>query len=229
MSEGAPSTALTRWGWPLGVVWASAMLSAWIATYKIPEGIELGAGRAAALFLSGPALQVLTLVVIRKVLSQRANGRGADLVVLWLVTFLFGLHAAVLATALQMISSLGRAVPVAIALLMVGLGPALAFLEHKSALGIRTPGTLADPEAWRRTHRFAAATFVIAGLLAPLGLLLEGLEALYVSVTPPVLAVIAAILRGMTVRAASSSEEQGGEARPTAEADPESGPPPQLP
>ena len=195
------STWTTRWGLPGAVIWGSAMLSAWVHTKKLPPGTPDLGWRGAALFLTVPVVQVLALVALRRALARGAPGRTADLVVLWLMAFLFGLHAALLAVGIQMIPSLAGAVPLAVAFLLIGVGPALALLEPGSALGIRTRATLASPEAWRRTHRFAAIAFLLAGLVAPAGLAFEGMTALYVAVAPALLAISAAILRGALARA----------------------------
>lgn len=189
------STPLTRWGGPAAMIWVGLMLSAWVHSDKLSEA-DAGAARLAAVMLAVPTLQVVLLVGLRRVLDRRGAGRGADLVVLWLMTFLFGLHAAVLATAIGMLDSIGRAVPVAVGLLMFGLGPGLTALEPGSPLGIRTRSTLASTQVWRRVHRFAAGSFLVAGLIAPFGLLFEGLDALYVAVAPALLAVSVSILRG---------------------------------
>lgn len=204
------STALTRWGGPGAVIWAGLMLSAWVHTEKLKEPEAVASWKLALLFLGVPAVQALSLVSLRRALDSRRAGRGADLVVLWLTTFLFGLHAALLATAIGMISSVARAMPIAIGLLMVGVAPALAVLEPGSPLGIRTRATLAHPGAWRRAHRFAGVCFAVAGLLAPAGLLVEGPEAVYAALCPPVLAVGLSILRGATLSPTRSDEHAAG-------------------
>ncbi|MCA9556194.1 MAG: SdpI family protein [Myxococcales bacterium] len=201
MSE-AVSTVGTRWGLPAVVIWAGLMLSAWVHTERLPQHTTASAGKLAAVFLGVPALQILALVGLRKVLARAGRTSAmADLLVLWLVVFLFGLHAAILAVAVGMLESLGRGVPVAISLLLLGFGPALAFMEPGSPLGIRTRATLASPAAWRATHRFAAVVFGLAGLLAPVGLLFEGAEALYAALAPALVALSLALARGALARA----------------------------
>ena len=49
-------------------------------------------------------------------------------------------------------------------LLFVGLGVACPRIEPNYTFGIRLPWTLADPDNWRRTHRFAGPVFVVAGV-----------------------------------------------------------------
>ncbi|MBM6815828.1 SdpI family protein [Olsenella uli] len=48
-------------------------------------------------------------------------------------------------------------------LLLVGLGIAMPRIEPNYTFGVRIPWTLADPENWRRTHRFAGPVFVVMG------------------------------------------------------------------
>ena len=49
-------------------------------------------------------------------------------------------------------------------LLRVGLGVAMPHIEPNYTFGVRVPWTLADPENWRRTHRFAGPVFVVMGV-----------------------------------------------------------------
>ena len=207
----AGSTAFTRWGLPLGLIWAGLMLSAWVHTERLQPAPDTSTLHVAAVFLAVPGLQLVVLGILRAAMPKATSGRHTDLLVAWLMTFLFGVHAAVLAVAISMVSSMARALPLAVCLLLIGIGPVLALLEPKSPLGIRTKATLADATAWQRTHRFAAAVFVVAGLMAPLGLLFEGLEALYVSVAPAVFAVGASVLRGLTIRAAPVADASPSE------------------
>jgi hypothetical protein len=209
------STPATRWGLPAVVIWAGLMLSAWVHTEKLPRGHGSSDGKVALIFLAAPLLQAVALVGLRRALRSRGGGSGTtDLLILWLVTFLFGLHAAVLAVAIGMLDSLARAIPVAVALLLVGFGPPLALLEPGSPMGIRTRATLGSPAAWRSTHRFAAVAFALAGLGALGGLALEGTAALYAALAPGLLALALAILRGALARGAAD-EHRGPEPRPT--------------
>ena len=56
-------------------------------------------------------------------------------------------------------------------LLLVGLGVAMPRIEPNYTFGVRVPWTLADPENWRRTHRFAGPVFTAMGV-ATIGLAL---------------------------------------------------------
>ena len=50
-------------------------------------------------------------------------------------------------------------------LMLVGLGVAMPHIEPNYTFGVRLPWTLADPENWRRTHRFAGPVFVVMGVV----------------------------------------------------------------
>ena len=50
-------------------------------------------------------------------------------------------------------------------LMLVGLGVAMPHIEPNYTFGVRVPWTLADPENWRRTHRFAGPVFVVMGVV----------------------------------------------------------------
>ena len=50
-------------------------------------------------------------------------------------------------------------------LLLVGLGVAMPRIEPNYTFGVRVPWALADPENWRRTHRFAGPVFVVMGVV----------------------------------------------------------------
>ena len=50
-------------------------------------------------------------------------------------------------------------------LMLVGLGVAMPRIEPNYTFGVRVPWALADPENWRRTHRFAGPVFVVMGVV----------------------------------------------------------------
>ncbi|MCK6552831.1 SdpI family protein, partial [Myxococcota bacterium] len=164
-TNGAPSTVLTRVALPLGIIWTGVLSSAFVFS-RLPEGVTVDPARGAATFGGVPVLSVLALVGLR--LARRGvgagRGRGEDLVVAWVMTFLLGVHCLVLALSIGIIDALERALPIATGLLFIGLGPVLATLEHQSAMGIRTAATLASPAAWRRTHHIAGYAFPLAGI-----------------------------------------------------------------
>jgi len=59
----------------------------------------------------------------------------------------------------------GRLVIFGIGAMFIILGNYMGKIRHNYFVGVRTPWTLANPEVWQKTHRFAGWMFVIAGLL----------------------------------------------------------------
>jgi uncharacterized membrane protein len=70
----------------------------------------------------------------------------------------------------QLLAGLGWAVPVnrvvsaGVGALLIIVGNFMGKVTTNHVAGIRTRWTLADPEVWLRTHRFAAKMLVVAGL-----------------------------------------------------------------
>jgi uncharacterized membrane protein len=60
----------------------------------------------------------------------------------------------------------GRALVGGICLFFILLGNEMGKVRRNFFLGIRTPWSLASERVWNATHRFAAKTFVLGGLLA---------------------------------------------------------------
>ena len=60
-------------------------------------------------------------------------------------------------------------------LLFVGLGIVMPRIEPNYTFGVRLPWTLADPENWRRTHRFAGPVFVVMGVVTVASALLASM------------------------------------------------------
>jgi uncharacterized membrane protein len=79
---------------------------------------------------------------------------------------LFALSVVVLLTALGWAVPVNRVVPVGIGALLVIIGNFMGKVTTNYFAGIRTPWTLADPEVWLRTHRFAGKVLVIAGMVS---------------------------------------------------------------
>lgn len=216
MTEPPQSSLTTRWAIPAGIVWSQLLLSAWVYTKKLDEPAQEPTPKLLIAFLGMPIFSFLFLVVLRFVAKRTspAQSRSGDLVIIWVVTFLFCIHAAVLAAVIGMFS-LNRAVPVAVALLLIGLGPVLGSLEPGSAMGIRTKATLGSPSVWKRTHKLAARLLVLAGLMGLSALLFEGIWVLFAAVVPAILAVVFAIIHAARLPADPPDEERGAEDRPS--------------
>lgn len=198
MSEAsARSTVLTRWLFPLGLIWAGLLVSVWVRD-QIPRQMQVETLRSAITFLAGPFLALIGLVGLRAAGGRMrgSTGRIEDLVVVWVLAFFIALHVLVLAVAIGLIPSLPAVLPFASGVFLIGLGPLLARLPHDSAMGIRTAGTLSSREAWRRTHRLLAVLFPSAGVLGLVALRLDGIWLFVGAVSPAFLALSLAILHG---------------------------------
>ncbi len=56
-------------------------------------------------------------------------------------------------------------IPIGVGLLFIALANYFGKLRKNFFIGIRTPWTIASDEVWARTHRLAAKTFTLAGLI----------------------------------------------------------------
>jgi uncharacterized membrane protein len=77
---------------------------------------------------------------------------------------LFALSVSTLLAGLGWAVPVNRVVPVGIGVLLVISGNFMGKVTTNHVEGIRTRWTLADPEVWLRTHRFAGKVLVFAGL-----------------------------------------------------------------
>lgn len=205
------STAGTRWFIPAGIAWCGLLLSAWVYTKKLDEPAREVTPKLLLAFLGTPVFSLLLLILLR-VMARRSTSepsRAGDVLIIWVLAFLFCVHASVLAGAIGMFPLI-RAVPVATALLLIGLGPVLGSLEPNSAMGLRTRRTLASAAAWHATHRAAAKMFVAAGIVGLSALFLEGRWVLIAAVVPAILAVVLAIIHA----AWGPNEEEQPDPRP---------------
>ncbi len=156
------SSRATRWGAPLLLIAAMILLSVVVAFGPAPWRWAPNT-RLPALGLL-PLVATVLAVGVR--LSIGVADRGADLVLVWLLTFVGVAGALVLLAAIGVEVELARSAPWAGAGLIGGLGPLMAGLEPDSPRGVRTAATRRSPEAWRRGHRRLAIVFGLGALLA---------------------------------------------------------------
>lgn len=121
----------------------------------------------------------------------------------------------IIATALG--SSIGpvRIIPAGVGFLLIVLGNYLPKTRYNYVMGIRTPWTLADERVWDRTHRFAGALFILAGLAIVAGVVLISNARLLVAVVlvPTLAAVLLSVIYSAVIsRRVGSSGDKG--ARP---------------
>ena len=206
------SNVLTRWLLPLALIVCAVLLSGFVFFAKLPEHARLLTPRMLLAFLGTPTVAILILIALTVATRGPARHRSSDMVVVWVVTFLFGVHAAILGTMIGMVGSLRAVVPSAVAVLLLGLAPTIGTLVPGSPLGIRTIGTMADDELWRRTHRLAGGLLAVSGVSGLIGARFGGPWALVSGVGPAVIALIVAL--GYGSQSPSTSSDEHSEADP---------------
>jgi uncharacterized membrane protein len=157
-------------------VWAYPHLPATVATHWNLHGVANGWGPRWVLFLVGPALMVVLMLLMRALpwLSPKNfevdTFRVTYLQIMVILVCVAGyLQLVLLWVALGHAMNVGRAVVGGVCLLYMLLGNLMAKVRRNFYVGIRTPWTLANEGVWNATHRFGAKTMVAGGLL---GLLL---------------------------------------------------------
>jgi uncharacterized membrane protein len=91
---------------------------------------------------------------------------------------------------LNMHIDIGKVTIGAVGILFVVIGNYMPQVKDNYFFGVRTPWTLNNSEVWRKTHRFAGALWVIAGLLMIAGIFMGSTGHIAVLVTALVLATI---------------------------------------
>ena len=127
------------------------------------------------LFLIGPGLMLGILLVFRalpwlspknfEVDTFRSTYLQIMLIILSIIAYM---QCLILWVDLGHAMNIGRAIVGGVCLLFALVGNLLRKVRRNFYVGIRTPWTLANERVWDATHRFAAKTFVVAGLLGVL-------------------------------------------------------------
>jgi uncharacterized membrane protein len=94
-----------------------------------------------------------------------------DAIIARIALFVLGVHAAVLAGLLGLLSGrdwTARIVPLLLGVTMIAVGNLLPRVRPNIAIGIRTRRTLSDRACWMRTHRRAGYLIVAAGVVVAL-------------------------------------------------------------
>jgi uncharacterized membrane protein len=98
--------------------------------------------------------------------------RAYRMIQLGILGFMFVMNVLVLLAGLGWAMPVNRLLPVGIGALLAIVGNFMGKVTTNFFVGIRTPWTLAEPEVWLRTHRFAGKVIVFGGLaIAVAGLL----------------------------------------------------------
>ncbi len=125
-----------------------------------------------ALFLFGPGMMGagMLLMYVLPWLSPKNfelnNFRSTYLQIMVILICLLGyFYALMLWAALEHSANVGNAIIGGVCLLFALLGNLLGKVRRNFFIGIRTPWALANERVWNATHRLAAKTFVIGGVL----------------------------------------------------------------
>jgi len=128
------------------------------------------------LFVADPLIMILTLAIFAvlpwlspkqfEVDSFRTTSMQIMLIILVIIAYV---HVLILCAALSANLSVNRALMGGICLGFALLGNLIGKVRRNFYLGIRTPWTLANERVWNATHRFAAKTFFVSGLVGLLG------------------------------------------------------------
>ena len=123
------------------------------------------------LLLLGPGVMAFVTLIIYAMpwLSPKhfevASFRPTSLYIMMLMVVSLGyFYAILLWSDLGHAIDVGRAVSGGVCLLFALLGNVLGKVRRNFYIGVRTPWALANERVWNATHRFAAKTFVFAGL-----------------------------------------------------------------
>lgn len=105
------------------------------------------------------------------------------------------LHLTFVASALGAPVDVLRIALVSAGVLLVLVGNVLPKTRFNYVMGVRTPWTLADERVWDRTHRFAGAVMMLAGVCAAVGpLMFKEDVAVVVAFLVPVLAAVLGVV-----------------------------------
>lgn len=136
------------------------------------SGAVNGYGPRAVLWLLGPGLMAMVTVMgaVKPGISpRRFEIAGFESTYYYVsgatVCLLAYVYALILAASLHEPVPMGRAVPVAIFVLLILVGNPLGKVRRNFFMGIRTPWTLASERVWYATHRLAARLMVASGVL----------------------------------------------------------------
>ena len=128
-----------------------------------------------------------------------------DIIVLWVVVLILGLHAGVVAAALGHASLAPTIVSVVMGMSLIAAGNVMPRLRPNVIAGVRTRRTLTDPKLWRETHRILGRALVIAGALTVVvGLLAPGFG-LITAILSLIIGCVIASVAGARARRATAA------------------------
>lgn len=159
---------MTRWLWPLSIIWAELMLSAFVFQRRLPEALQRDPSTLLVTLLwAGPVVSSLVLAQARRM--DRAPERRSDVgntLVLWLLAFCFSAHALLLAVMTGALAALQPALGLAVGGLCLGWGLLMPRLPFGSPFGLVHAASLHSEAAWRVRHRRLGRGLLLSGVLS---------------------------------------------------------------
>lgn len=163
-----------------GILVAYPQLPAIVPLHWDAHGQVNGWGPKWSLLLWGPGMMVglVGLFAVLPWLSPRKfdinEFRPTYLYIMIVVLAMLAyMNLLLLMSALGIIMDIGRASEGGVCLLIALLGNVLGKVRRNFYVGIRTPWTIVDERVWNKTHRLAAKTSFVAGLIGLLEVLLH--------------------------------------------------------
>jgi hypothetical protein len=200
-----PSSFVSAYVFPCLILAFSWSFSGVVAL-KVPVWLFSGTGRSMGLVLL-PTVSILVFVGARLLISR--PDRTADLLVCWLIVYLWAMHTVFLGFGIGAIADATGVIPILTALLFLLFAPIVAKQPYRSMFGIRTKSCLADARHWTVVHRRFGIGMTVASSVALLSALLtRGVIAMFLLAVGPFVALIFAIGTGQNSDDASHDSAQ---------------------
>jgi hypothetical protein len=126
--------------------------------------------------------------------------RTYDTISLSVVVLILGVHAGMVAAMLGHATLAPRIINVVMGISLVVAGNVMPRVRPNLVAGVRTRGTLTDPEMWRATHRLLGLAFVMAGAITVLVGLVAPEFGLTTAIITLLIACIVAAIGGARAR-----------------------------
>ena len=155
----------SRWVFPIGLVWAQLMASAFVFERRLPSAVQEAPSRALqCMLLAGPLLSLLLLLWGRRLdRNPRDRSAIANAMVIVVLAFILAAHLQLLSGLGGRSSALHPGLPLSVGALLLALSGLIPRLPSGSPYGVKTPATCADERVWARVHRVFAGTMAGSG------------------------------------------------------------------
>ncbi|HVF39760.1 MAG TPA: SdpI family protein [Gemmatimonadaceae bacterium] len=150
-----PPEQLPRWVIAFGLPTLALLI--WLMLHEAPVGM----------------LGRLTWKIFQPFVGKRSTSSGEyekfaptyRIFVIFVVSIVLALHAAMLAIALDWPVAPGMIIGIVFGVGLAVIGNVMPRLRPNPIAGVRTPLTMRDPQAWANVHRAVGAAWLIAGVI----------------------------------------------------------------